>query len=776
MEKSICYNFMQQRHPMSCSDYSSITFGCCHEMFHKYSDDHALHRFESPMPWIGIYIAAASLVCSLAMAADVFHGFHHRKLWFPCKFFTLNAASLTLLAVAMKLPVDLSTSMTTAEDQLAKLSSTTFMSTAMGNFLPSFGTMNDKEIFVNITALAIFVITIFVNICIQLTTLVINPFFVVEHIAALSFMLVLLVISGFTALTVSTTKKRLQLNYDDMHKKKLVDESEETEKLTIEKLKENVKKYWMMAETSSPQFVIARSVTCYASGAICLLAVVTFAEAYLRLRKSNPEEYKAYKGSSLESGGYSWSTIVVLVIQCFGVFVGTIAPTFRSFTAIRLRCPEKRVKSNKSELKIETYWIERLVGWRESPIALQVRGQKFRKLVHKTKNLIVNIFIGIQIMIVKGSKLILVISIFLTSLLISFGQKLGCKPTVSNNYTEPEWRARTKLDLSRYVLYLEGEEELPLQIMENNRDATNHFIQKGKKQQSKYLKELIDRSTSFMGVAKFDSNQVPPLASEEPPNCWSLPVITLTSIAVALPNNENHKVNELLQSVREGLLFVNLVEKILDAKGDLVNIKNTADIVWLGVDLFRKWLDEDLRKIALERKTSKETLERLLDISRSIVMEFKANLNGKENPLKWPMKVIAANSMYRISQTLLLDQEGSKDRMDHERLFDQLSVMVADILGACLTNMPRVITTKCFCSAIEEREKSVQHAAHLLGETEEILEILQQRELPSLNPDQAADIDEWRASMKKKDPSAFTSSSNSGSSSSGSCQLHIAIE
>ncbi|KAI3791675.1 hypothetical protein L2E82_05536 [Cichorium intybus] len=30
-----------------------------------------------------------------------------RKLWFPCKYFTLNAASLTVIAVAMKLSMDL---------------------------------------------------------------------------------------------------------------------------------------------------------------------------------------------------------------------------------------------------------------------------------------------------------------------------------------------------------------------------------------------------------------------------------------------------------------------------------------------------------------------------------------------------------------------------------------------------------------------------------------------------------------------------------------------
>ncbi|KAL0318482.1 UNVERIFIED_CONTAM: hypothetical protein Sangu_2004400 [Sesamum angustifolium] len=119
-----------------------------------------------------------------------------------------------------------------------------------------------------------------------------------------------------------------------------------------------------------------------------------------------------------------------------------------------------------------------------------------------------------------------------------------------------------------------------------------------------------------------------------------------------------------------------------------------------------------------------------------------------KNPLNWPPKVIAANSMYRISRTVLLTHRAENDETD-EQLFDQLSIMIADIMAACLTNLPQVITMKCHRNAIEEREKSVCKAALLLGETEEILALLQQRELPILDPDRAAYIEEWRALMKQ---------------------------
>ncbi|XP_059659026.1 uncharacterized protein LOC132305400 [Cornus florida] len=418
-----------------------------------------------------------------------------------------------------------------------------------------------------------------------------------------------------------------------------------------------------MAETGSPQFVMARSVASYAAGAICFSTRVILAQAIFMTFLFNASPRRVYGPASSDSS-YRL-TLLIFVIQCFGVGIGTVAPAVRWFTAIRLRCSEKRVKNYKTGFKIENFWIERLVGWKDSPLAIGVRGQKSRKLVHNTKNLILNFCIGVQIVIVATSKLIMLISIYLISQFLSFEhlykevkQKLISKNTASSNHTDLESGLGTELELCRCVLYLEGDEELPLQIMKNNKDTTDHFIQKGEKQQPKYLKELLDKSTMyFHGVAKFDSDQVPSLEFEEPPNGWSPLMVTLTCIAIALLNMENHKVKWLLRSVSEGLLYVNLVEKLLNAKSDMVNIMNAADILWLRLDLFRKWPDEYLQKIALEVKTTKETLKRLANIAKITVTKFKANMNGnqKENPPSWDIKTIAANSMYRISQTVLLN-------------------------------------------------------------------------------------------------------------------------
>lgn len=106
----------------------------------------------------------ASLICALAMAADTIHGFRGKKHWFPSKVFSLNATSLTMLAVAMKLPVDLTTRMYAATDRLAKICSLAFMSTAMANFMTSLGSMEDKDMLMNVTALAILVVTVVVQV------------------------------------------------------------------------------------------------------------------------------------------------------------------------------------------------------------------------------------------------------------------------------------------------------------------------------------------------------------------------------------------------------------------------------------------------------------------------------------------------------------------------------------------------------------------------------------------------------------------------------------
>lgn len=180
------------------------------------------------MLWIGVYVAVLYLVGSLAIADDALQGFYHRKLWLPCKFFTLNAASLTLLAVAMKLPLDLTSPMPGCVDQLVRLSIGASLCTAMGNFMPPQGTMDEEELGKNIMALGILVTTMLVNVCIQLYTGLISGF-VLEHVVVVVSMLILLALLSFLALTVPISTRMLELKFREKWKKTVLSQESEEE-------------------------------------------------------------------------------------------------------------------------------------------------------------------------------------------------------------------------------------------------------------------------------------------------------------------------------------------------------------------------------------------------------------------------------------------------------------------------------------------------------------------------------------------------------------------
>ncbi|XP_004245759.1 uncharacterized protein [Solanum lycopersicum] len=691
--------------------------------------------FSSPMPMIGIYVAAASLLCILAMAADAFQAFRVKRLWFPCKFFALNAASLTVLAVAMKLPVEISEPMPGHTDQLSKLASTVFMCVVIGNFMPSIGAMSNKEILSNVVALDILVITIIVNLFIEMHTgLIVNlkP----EFIATIFLMFLLILVLSFSSLTLATTKKILELNYKEAYQITLRNDALAFGRLSIDRLRDTVEKCWMMVETSNPQFVMARSVTFSTSGTICVLASLILMEALIRIYNSPPY----FPNSST----YEWTTSVILIVQSIGVVVGTVAPALRWFICISFKRSNKTGNANANFFKVEDYWIRKLVEWKEKPLSLNIRGTKFRKYLQGTRNLILAFSIRSQILVVSMSKFVRFVSV------VSFNLMFLCQLQGPNYHqSEPEHMRET--ELHHYVLLLEGEEELPERIFKNISGNASRLVDTGRKRQPTQLVNLLRKSSSFSGVADIYCHQVPVLHSVEPSNCWTISLVTLTSITVALPKVRDQMDYQLIRSVHEGLTYASFIEETMYPEGEFTNIRNAAHIVWEELEIHQKWLDEDLQKPTLEGKTPRETLEMLTGIASKKVMDFKQTTDGRilDNPLNWPVRIIAANSMYKIGKAilLLLHSEGHNGTV-HEKLFERLSITIADILSACFTNLPRAITMACNSGAIEDREKNVHRAALLVGKTEEILKIIQYHELPNINADQSAYIDQSNLTLQ----------------------------
>lgn len=112
-----------------------------------------------------------------------------------------------------------------------------------------------------------------------------------------------------------------------------------------------------------------------------------------------------------------------------------------------------------------------------------------------------------------------------------------------------------------------------------------------------------------------------------------------------------------------------------------------------------------------------------------------------------------------------------------EKLFEALTIMISDIIAASLTNLRRIIYLVCFSSSIEVQEERVRWAVFLLGKTEKILKLLDQKGLPSLGPDEMACINEWRAFQKTKDQFPFPpSSTENDTASSSSWDLHLTTE
>ncbi|KAL7618590.1 hypothetical protein Lser_V15G01833 [Lactuca serriola] len=640
---------------------------------------------EDAMSWVGLYICLASLVCTLAMVADVFRGFGQWKLWFPCRFFTINAASITLIAITTKLLVDLSTNVSDNHENIAKCVSIMFLITMLANFLPSLGLMNDKELLLNTVALCILILTINVNMWIQV---------IVAQSSLVSwttiFLLILLIPWPFSvALTGSASRRALQQRYKELHS--LASNGQEI-KFSSKGLKRYVKQYWMMADTGNPQFVIACSAVSCAFGDVCLVlafnSVIILVNQFVDI--SNFQNYDS---------DYKWSVNVIITLQSLGVILGSIAPIFRCLTTTgHFNLSMTWSKHHINVFRVEKHWIQTLQLWKSSPVPKHIPGSH-------------------------------------------------CKKQCGIRYGRI------------YVLQIEPDAKLSKRILRNALNSITRLLQESEKKEPRNLMKLLEKSKGFIGIVEFDNDQVPPLHPEEVQNCWSLVAVTLTAIALALPDIANCHVNGLLSSMKEGLQFVRHVEESLNANDELVKARKAARHVWTNVEVYCKWLQIDLQNKAHKGKISKEILKWLGDEAAIIVIQLKTRKNVcLDHSLR---KFIVASSMYRISQTILLHCNEQENWPTDDELFEFISIIIAYLLCACFTNLPRVITMKCHDNAIEKREESIQIAAQLLGRSKKILKMLKKRQLPNLDMESIGYIDKWHALSRSQIPNCCFSSARS---------------
>ncbi|XP_071704033.1 uncharacterized protein [Rutidosis leptorrhynchoides] len=485
-----------------------------------------------------------------------------------------------------------------------------FLFTMLANFLPSLRLMGDRELLVNMIALGILLITILVNLCIQM---VINWFLDgIDLIFLLS--TVFLVFS--VALIVPESRRIFELQYKELHGQ---DSNHKEIHFSYKELLHNVKKYWVMAETSNPQFVIACSQVSLALGVVCLYLAFTSAIILLT-------EYR-YFLTHLGDSDYKWSIKAIVILQLV------------------------ELRNNGSE------------GF--------------------------NIGNGIMSVHISQAAIAKLFSI----------RTCIRKPNASNNNIISEVK-----EYRRYVLLFEEDAVLSKRVLKNILRSITKLLEDSEKKDPRNLMKLLEKSTNFNGVVEFDNDQVPHLHGDDVHNCWSLVLVTLTDVAIALPNVAYTRVKELLAGMREGLKIVK-------------------------------------RDVAVQN-----------------VIQFKSRKSKSLN--RSLHKFIVSSYMYRISETVLLHCNKQESWPNDEGLFDWISSVIADVLCACFTNIPCVVTMMCHHDAIEKREHSIHAVAKLLGKSKNILSVLEKRQLPNMDVDSMAYIDNWHALPNSELPNGCASSNH----------------
>lgn len=668
------------------------------------SDDES--KFSKPLPWIGVYMVLGSLLLSLLMGIDAYHGFHRWKRWFPCKYFTLNAVSLTLLSIATKLPVDLNTFMPSHEDQLSKLSSAVLICTVMCNFITSLGAMDNSELISNVIALVILVITVIANIGIQMGTGVIYAF-LPEHAIIMLFMLLLLLIKFSTVIAFLNVQSSLSNQCDEVLGRRDFDGSDVTSKL-----RDDLLQLLVMAYSKDGQYVVWHLATCSTSGALSLLCALILLQASVRSLTLGSSNF--CQGES----DYKWSIKLVLVSHAIAVVVGTIAPAFRLFYTI-IRSFDTR-REWRDELQVEKYWVQILLEWKKYELPFHINSRICKRIISVSRTPILNVCITMQRAVVLMCKIVWLGSF----LLVKWLRKLSCScfkrqlpSTSERSMVEPG--SQINLDFSGCRLNLEGKEHLIQLIVDDGLKDIGECYDRGRNNPQNNLIKLLQKCTQgFKRVEEINVEQVHRRSNAEMPrtDCWVVPLVTLTTIAIAIAHTSNDKkrIRVLRRAVDEGLKYVRLFE--MRHKGS-INM-TVAETVWLGgIDTYNRWFREDLKKFAREETNADKILESLARMGGQYSLEAQGSDGNYVGVHDQYAECLASSLMTDLCDTIL-----QKGPWEADALFEWLQVTIADIFGACVTEIQQAISTKYFCSEdVNLREEKVREAVYLLGGIEYIL-------------------------------------------------------
>ncbi|KAJ0511819.1 hypothetical protein HanIR_Chr11g0556321 [Helianthus annuus] len=280
--------------------------------------------------------------------------------------------------------------------------------------------------------------------------------------------------------------------------------------------KRNVKMCWMMVETRNPQFVIACSPVSSAFGVLCSIfafqRISTFSLSFYTV-SDHPHIHFA-------NSDYKWALKYIVLVQSFGVVVGSIAPFFRFFTSIgHYSFSKKWSKNQLNVFRVEKHWTQTLQQWKRSHIHSQVPGHRFKIVSHKVKNIFLDFCIALHIRILIICKIICLIPRAILILLSCCWHlfKLCLK---RSKMMENASTSNVSTNIEEYTRYAVIEEDAKLsnRILRNTLHSIIQLLDTSERKGPQNLVKLLEISTGFNGVVKFDNDQVPPLYPKETHN------------------------------------------------------------------------------------------------------------------------------------------------------------------------------------------------------------------------------------------------------------------
>lgn len=653
-----------------------------------------------PVVEIGLYVALASGVLLLMAAQQIFRAARRQVWWFPCEgtLLSLNAGTLSVLAVATKLPNDLTTPMEGSIDQITKLSGSAVMCAIMAAGMPSLGNMKPEELWSNLAALGVLVVTMVVNVSMQIRSGVISSF-ITEHIMLLASMTLLFTLLCTLALAIPAMASDVRDSVHSKHDDKALGYDDQSVLSSWEHLSKEARTTWITVVTSDLQYVVARSPIAASTGVIMIFSVLVFSSGVVRSRiLKSPKFITSYGETSV----YKWTTLPISILQAVTLFLCMCPSIIRCWRAVLY----SGYNFTNFRFSLEPFWQKSIVDFKFKPVAIEPADPKkrqLRRMVQIWKERLLDCFQCVELIFVQMSRVTCLAFSWLRLL-----QKYVTLPYLTKCGAE-EPRSDT-LQLYGALVCLDGEN--PQKLWEATRTywaPVSMLIEKGKRAEigklTKLLKEHSAQDGDFLKRVRHvlapsrEGDQVKVLS-------WSLTIVTLLAVMISLEweaAGTCHESQEAMDAYTQALDMVALVDKHFSVPKK--PWEGATQAVWAHLEARLRWLHTDLRSL-----THHGSALRKLEESAH---ELLPPPSSSASHLHSTSASVAAHCLIHVIESL--------QQLNHsDHLMQTTKALLADVLAACLTNFPVAVQLEINKASHKVHSNNLQHALYLLGKGQQL--------------------------------------------------------